>query len=371
MDFPFGVRVLIVSLLVASVGGLLWVRFQPSPAPRVIVSPSPSALTLLQPPTRPAPSPTVTPTPQPRRRGPVSPFEMRRYVRTHNQSSDFSLLNYWQRLGIQDDRFSRPYCMCEADIFRLPLDAESGDETMLRIFTDGLCRYLIFKPIDSSNHHKWKFLGKIDIEQRWHPPPHRLIRRTNQQWLVITPQTGHGTGFGMWDSNWYEITSRGIKQVLNYPVERYMSGGGAQPEIFFSTTTPKVTEADGVTTVTISFTIAYEDNEHWPALGPNLKLWSKTQTVKYKRCCGANGFVFDQQASQVSKKEMAAIYESEEPTKDEVLRYNYQQLARLANSKRKRTKEWLKCFLITCSDSPKKRTLLRRLRKVQPILDEQ
>jgi hypothetical protein len=54
-----------------------------------------------------------------------------------------------------------------------------------------------------------------------------------------------------------------------------------------------------------------------------------------------------------------------------VLRYNHPQLVQLATGKHPVIKEWLKSFLNACNGSTEKQALLRRLRKVQPILDEE
>lgn len=163
MEFPLSVRLLAAVLMAACICTLLLLRRQPRLPPptarlnTVQASPAPTIAS--------APMSTPTPSPRPIRRGPVSPYEISRYLKEHrNDRFEFSMAEFWQRLDI--DKGDVTWQGCDVDFFRLPLDNEPGSEVILRLFSPGLCRYLFFKSVVKSNRQAWKFLGVIDKHQK-------------------------------------------------------------------------------------------------------------------------------------------------------------------------------------------------------------
>lgn len=359
MGLPLSIRFLAALLMAACVGTLLLLRRQPHLPPptarlnTVQASPTPTI----------APTPMSTPAPIPQRlrRGPVSPYEIRDYVLKYRSESGFSLNEYWRKLRVDDGDMGW-YGVESIALFHLALDELPGDETVLRLFNDGLCRYLVFKPVVLRQRKSWKFLGVIESYQRWKPSRHRLVNTATQRWLAITYLAGHGSGYGLNHEDWYAINSSGIKKVLSYPTNRFTMGWQLMPEMASDSTVLKVSEEEGVATISMRFSVNYSTYDEKRNSSKEILLWQTNQLVTYQQSPGSKRFLFDRAHSQITQREMNVIYDGEGTSNDEVVRYNYPQLVRLSNSKRKAVKEWLKGFLTVCSDSPRQRSLLRRLR---------
>lgn len=367
MEFPLSVRLLAAALIAACVGTLLLLRRQPRLPPpaarlnKVQASPTPTI----------APTSMSTPTPSPRpvRRGPVSPYEISRYLKEHRNDDEFSMAEFWQCLGI--DSANGNWQGCDVDLFHLSLDNEPGNEVLLRLYSWGNCRYLLFKPTMKSRRRSWRFLGVIDKRQDNPPAPHKLVSTASQRWLVITYEADRGSGYGLNYQDWYVVTSKGIKKVLSYPAGRYFSGWGSGLEAWSDSAILKVREEAGLATISLRFTISYSTSIWEKHRDKSIKLWRKNQLVGFKQVADSKEFVFDQANSQLTKREMNALYDGLFTACDDVLRYNYPQLVRIAKGKPLAVKAWLKKYLNDCSDSPKRKALLRRLRKVRSVLDEQ
>jgi hypothetical protein len=367
MESRLGFLLLIAVLFVAGIGSLLYLRFH-HPTDLPTIHPTPQAV-LTQPSPKPAPLPTPSSQIQTARRGSVSPFEISRYLKEHRNDYTFSLAGIWQRLGIYTGGL--PWQGCDVDFFRLPLDNEVGNEVILRLFSPGVCRYLLFKTVVENNRQSWKFLGVIDKRQSWQPSQHRLIVTKSQQWLVISYEADRGSAFGLNYDDWYTVTQNGIETALSYPAGRYTSGWGSGLEMKSDSAILKVREKAGLARISLRFSISYSTYVWENGSDRQIKLWRRRQLMTFKQLPNTKKFIFDQANSQLTKSEIDAIYNGLWTLNDDVLRYNYHQLVRLSKDRRKAVKEWLRNFLKTCSDSPRKKALLRRLRKVQPILDEQ
>lgn len=364
MEFPPSVRLLALLLLAIGLGVLFVARNQP----HVVTLPARSD-TLQATPPPPTATPRPTPLPQSIRDGVVSPYEISRYLKEHRDDPVFSMAGFWQRLGIDgaDGNWQR----CEVKLFHLPLDKEPGNEVMLRLYSWGNCRYLIFKPMMNNWRRLWKFLGVIDKRQDNPPMPHRLVSTASQRWLVVTYEADRGSAFGLEYQDWYTVTSTGITTVLRYPSGRYFSGWGSGLAAKSDSTLLNVQEQAVIATISLRFTISYSTYVWENGEDKTIKLWRRNQSVSFTQLPNSKKFVLDQAHSQLTKREMNALYDGLFTACDDVLRYNYPQLARLTKEKPLAVKAWLKKYLNDCSDSPKRRALLRRLRKVRSTLDEQ
>lgn len=357
MDFPLSVRLLGLLLLAISLSVLFIARNQPRGIP-------PPARSDTLPATLPPPTVTPTPTPSPQsiRDGVVSPYEISRYLKEHRDDPEFSMAGFWQDLGIEKgDVFWQG---CEVDFFRLPLDSEAGNEVILRLFSPGLCRYLIFKPMVKQGRRSWRFLGVIDKWQHMQPSEHRLIATKSQRWLVITYEAGRGSGYGRGCQDWYVVTSNGIKKALSYTSDKYFSGWGSGLETKSDSAIINVKEKAGLATVSLRFTISYSTSIWENHQDKSIKLWHKNRLVSFQQVASSKEFVFDQAHSQLSQREIDALYDGLFTACEDVLQYNYSDLVRVAKNKPLVAKSWLKKYLTVCSDSPHQRSLLRRLRHV-------
>lgn len=356
MEFPLSVRLLVALLLASGLGFLFVARNQP----RVV--PPPARSNTLQA----TPTTIVTPTPtassQPIRDGAVSPYEIIRYLKKHRNAPEFSMAGFWQSLGI--DSADGNWQGCDVDLFHLSLDNEPGNEVLLRLYSWGNCRYLLFKPTMKSRLRSWRFLGVIDKRQDNPPAPHKLVSTASQRWLVITDEADRGSGYGQNYQDWYVVTSKGIKKVLRYPARRYFSGWGSGLEAWSDSAILKVREEAGLATISLRFTISYSTSIWEKHRDKSINLWRKNQLVSFKQVADSKEFYFDQARSQLSQREIDALYDGLFTACEDVLQYNFPDLVRVAKNKNVAVKTWLKKYLSECTDSPQRRNLLRRLRHV-------
>ena len=293
----------------------------------------------------------------------VSPFAIQRYVIAHKNDEYISLEKFWRRMGIATEIWGK-YDKCKASIFHLPFNNEPGDGVVLKLCEGryGLTRFVIFKPVNFDQKTKWEFLGKIDFENQWYSvPKHQVVTADDKHWLVLSATTGHGSGYGRSHDYWYELGPKGLRQILSYPSGRFFMGWGAVPEMDSGSRILSVNDQSGVTTVTVQFFITYTADYNNDSKS-RFRLWSRQQRAFFVRQSGASKFVFDPRQSELSKKEIDAIYGGEVTNSEDILRYNYAQLAQIARRKRQKSRAWLRQFLESCSETRGKIRLRRALR---------
>jgi hypothetical protein len=288
---------------------------------------------------------------------PVSPFAIRRYIAKHQRDESASLKEFWRRLGIAIERWQE--CRkCEAHIFSLQLDNEPGPEVMLRLngrFGEGDFLYLIFKMRKAGHKSTWKLLRVIEESGQARVPPQRIITVGKHRWLVLTTLEGRGSGFSVFKDTWYEVDRREMKPVLSYTSRKTLR---FFPELYASSRILSAKFESGQTRVTIRFSLRYSWYE---VVGQDYTLWSKRQIASFIKPAKAKEFVLDQRRSSVSERELFVIYGDEGNNADEILKYNYPSLVKLAAGREGREKKWLRLFILDLSDSPKTRRLKQLL----------
>jgi hypothetical protein len=96
-------------------------------------------------------------------------------------------------------------------------------------------------------------------------------------------------------------------------------------------------------------------------LNEKVELWAKTQSAVFVRNSGQERFSLDDRESQLSNKELDAIYDGEGPSNGEILSYNFDYLERIATSTNEKAKEWLRSYLSECRNTPERERLLKAL----------
>jgi hypothetical protein len=288
---------------------------------------------------------------------PVSPFAIRRYIAEHRRDESASLKEFWRRLGITIERWQecRQY---EAHIFRLQLDNEPGPEVMLRLnnrFGGGDFLYLIFKLRKANHKTTWKLLRVIDESRQPRVPPQRIINIGNHRWLVLTTLEGGGSGFSLFRDTWYEVDRRGMSPVLSYTTRKTLHGF---PELNSSSRILSAKFESGRTRVTVRFSLRYIGVD---VAGQDHPLWRKIQIASFIKPTRAKEFVLDPRRSSVTERELTVIYGDEEIIANEILKYNYPYLLRIAAGREGKAKKWLWYFIHDISDSPERRQLKKLL----------
>lgn len=295
----------------------------------------------------------------------VSPYEIKQYIEDHQKDESVSLAEYWKRLGIDIEEWKR-YGTCEVAIFELALGRGEETNVMLRLYDPsgwsmGGTRYLFFKPFATAHQPEWKLLGYVDFQdQRYEVPEHRLINSGEDHWLVLTILSGRGSGYGLYHDNWYEIDDSGMKPVLSYPSSKVLSWRDPIPVLEASSKVIRATRESNRTSVLIEFTASYViyGGAH---LKEKVELWAKTQSAVFVRSSGQERFKLDARQSQLSNKELYTIYDGEGPSNSEILRYNFDDLERIATGTNEWAKEWLRSYLSECWKTPETQRLLRTM----------
>jgi hypothetical protein len=300
-----------------------------------------------------------------RRPDSVSPFEIKQYIEQHQEDEFVSLAEYWNRLGIDNEEWVK-YGKCEVAIYELALGRNEGTDVMLRLYdlsswSMGGTRYLFFKPITTAHKPEWRLLGYIDFQdQRYAVPGHRVITSGADHWLVLSIMTGRGSGYSLNHDEWYEIDDNGVKLVLSYPSSKFLSWRDPIPVLEASSKVISATEESDRTKVVIEFTASYVlyGGAHF---NERIELWTKTQRAAFVRGSRLEPFGLDGPQSQLSDTELDAVYDGEGPSNSEILRYNFDDLERIATGTNERTQEWLRSYLSECRNSTYRERLLRAL----------
>jgi len=297
------------------------------------------------------------------KRGPVSPFTIKRYIAEHQGEEVVSLEEFWQRLGIETEQW-RKYHKCKANIFRLQLDSKPGAEVMLRLYIPygwewgGDTRYLIFKLRKLHRKPVWELLGFIDFEdQRDHVPSQRVITIGNRHWLVLTLLADHGSNVGIYHDVWYEIDHRGVTPVLRYTSRKVIT---FFPHVYSSSRILGVNIESGKPRVTIRFSVRYGWDE---GRGPEYTLWTKRKTASFTKLRDSKEFVLDRRRSSVTAQELKVIYGDEGIIPKELLKYHYPSLVKIAAGREGRAKAWLRIFLGTLEETPEISRLYQLMQK--------
>lgn len=306
----------------------------------------------------------------------ISPYEIKRLVDENHKAAErhqweeLPLETIWNQLDVHppdsDSTIVKCNGDCRADVVTLELDGKPGAETMLILDSWDLCRFLIFKQNLTRRglSAQWEFMGYIDASSWYVDPQYRVLTAGAKRWLVINENYGHGSGFGAYTDSWYEITENGMTNVLSYQSSLYSATWmNEKPGISRKTEVLKIEDSEGITTVVLKSYTSYEGFlEATTELSP---LWSNKRTATFLKGRGMHEFVFDSPHSEMAQAELSADY-GEAITDEEVLKYNYMELNKLAAGGNAKQKEWLRSYLAACDDTIERESLQSVLEGTQP-----
>jgi hypothetical protein len=298
----------------------------------------------------------------------LSPYDIESFINNNPQAE---IDNVWQRLNIPGKFNSLPdweknesflgICNgCEAETFQYNLDDEPGDEVLLRIADNSQesSRYLLFKHNNSEND-SWKLLGFIDHDfGRYEMPQHSFLLSGGKSFLVVQVQTQSGSGVAHYTDRLFTVYKGKLFELLDYPNDGHQSEFGYQRE--FSGRVKDCKIENGKARIEIQFTANYSSwDENTKS---DFLLWSKKQKAVYTKSLNSKLKRLDSSKSNISQKEINTIYYIDSSTDEDILKYNLDELKKIAREKGSRN-QWLREFLKHCKSSKDKVILEKILLK--------
>ena len=307
----------------------------------------------------------------------ISPYEIKRLIDEHNLSArrqrdnPLNLEQIWKQLGIYYDKndFAIEDCYgdCHANVVTLELDGNHGMETMLILDAMNGYRFLIFKRVGAKHEAgaQWCLLGYIDASRWLIDPQYRVVAAGTKRWLAINEIYGHGSGFGSDVVNWYEVSESGVTNVLCYQsglgIATWLDGN---PGIIRKTNLVKAEYKDGITTILLQSSTSYEGYLEQADFFP---LWTNKRKAFFIKGPGMQKFFFDALHSEMIEKELDPAYGDQVfLTNEQVLKYNYRDLEKIALRGDAKQKEWLRNFLNGIDNTVEKQSLQKALGEARP-----
>jgi hypothetical protein len=289
---------------------------------------------------------------------PLSPWEIYFFIDSHPRAK---LGGLWTRLHVKADEtrvsdFSE--CGgCSVKLDWYDLDAEPGDEALLKISDGEFYRYLVFKAVGDGDD--FKFIGHVDEWGKYEEPQSYVVISGGLTWLVSRGQSASGSGVAYYHNQVFEVNNNRLKEVASYECEGSQSGWDGWPTKWFTTRILDVQKSRTQTRVKVEFNIEYS----WSTLSDKeLTLFSKRQVAVFVST-HHSASVLDLGESTVTQRELEHIYTVDSMTEHDFLKYNLSELLNLARRGNKAQKNWLKEFLERCDGSAEKRQLQAALAK--------
>lgn len=298
----------------------------------------------------------------------LSPYDIESFI-TSNPKTEIQ--NIWDKLKIADkynedssdgnNRFFASCGYCEAQTYEFELDGQTGAEVLLRIEdrSQEASRYLVFKYKNTrANENEWQLLGNIDHDFGRHQmPQHSFLLSGAKSWLVIRVQQGSGSGVSLYGDRLFTIWNNKLEEILNYTAEGHQSGMGVEPSRNFSGHILDCKIENNIAAVEVEFAVDYstfDDTDN------DIPLWSKKQRAIFRKNLKSNKTKLETKKSSLSERELEAVYNIDSLTAKDLLKYNFEELKKIAIGKRVKQRQWLRNFL-QISPQSKEKTALRRI----------
>lgn len=310
---------------------------------------------------------------------PLDPFAIERHVAQHG-SLDVTAL--WRELGLQarlqtvyarlgvealhDEPFFDECTGCVAEIFQVELDGESGKEVVLKLYQQGgFCRFLIFRGPQQKAAGQWRLLGHADHDfARYYMPEHRVETRAGKRFFVMKAQGVSGSGVALAYDRWYEVDSKGVREVMSLPAQGHQCFEIRLLCREFTSHVGSRTEHQGVETIQVLFTVAYTGdyaliNERSKTDFP---LFTKRQWAIFTRTTNSSAYRLDPLRSTITTEEIRTVYNIDSLSNDDFLKFNSKELLKIATGRRSQYKVWLQRYLEHSDATPERAQLMRLLR---------
>jgi hypothetical protein len=270
-----------------------------------------------------------------------------------DMNENVDLKQIWRLLKIETSGDMAYRCRgdCEAETFDVDVGREREKTVALRIsYKDGMSHeYLFFKRAKSdSTDDAWQFIGGINAHG---PPEHRIEKGDDKTWFLIKELRGRDT----YGEVWYEITGKDVREVLSYPVQGQNTYCQNNLSRTYATLLFRHDFENGIYTVPVQFIVSYDIADCNKKTGS--RLFAKGQKAYYVWDEGRRRFTLDKSRSDVTEEELGSVYNSEKLNGEKLIEHNFAELSKIAKSGDPEQKRWLRDFLKTVKDSPRKAAL--------------
>jgi hypothetical protein len=298
----------------------------------------------------------------------VSPVRLARIINRnksqwdkHQVYEELDLQPVWSNLKIASDDLLQCQANCEARIYPVALTVRTGNVLLLKITNFYFSRYLLFRAtrVRAGSQTAWRFLGYIDhafnkYEMSWH----RVIAQGNKHWLVIRGQTGSGTGFSSYDDTWYEVSKKGIREVLRYTARAHIA---QWPKgIGWKLNSRIVSQDTRAGSVVVRFSVSFSGLNYMTERYPFL--FSNWRAVRFRWDPAQRRFTFVNSVTAKSKDVFESVYQADHWSEEAFVKFNLSELLGIVKGRNSMQREWLRDFVSGYKDSPEKKRLLRAFR---------
>jgi hypothetical protein len=295
---------------------------------------------------------------------PLSPYVIEWLI---DVNEEIDLRQVWRllKMDLPSDLPYRCGTDCSAETFEVVSGEQGGgDIVALRISFDGgdAYQYLLFRqPARDMAERAWEFVGAISAKgRRFDPATHRIETGDSRTWLVVKDLRLTGTATAHFNEAWYEIRESGLKRVLSYPVQGEYKPCHKLLGRSFKTIIVRHELENGVYTIPAQVLISYNISDCEKGRIPH-GLFAKGRMAYYVWEGASERFVLDPRRSEITESEILSLSNGVMPSAPDFIESNHNELMAIARGKDKEQKDWLKSFLATVEDGPRKAALLQAL----------
>jgi hypothetical protein len=178
-------------------------------------------------------------------------------------------------------------------------------------------------------------------------------------WLVIRGQGASGSGISLYIDSIFEIRGGRLQRVISYAAEGFQSGAPDGPNREFSARVVSFEVNHGQATAEFDLNVAYSVPDH--KMRSSVLLFRKRQRATLTRRLNGGTSHVDASRSNLSERELDAVYNLDSMGENDFLKYNFAELSRVAAGKNDVRKDWLRGYLKTVQRTATARELEQML----------
>jgi hypothetical protein len=262
-----------------------------------------------------------------------------------------SLQDLWGRLKIKQnfikdwnakdtEMFMNECSHCEAETFGYDLDETPGREIILRV-TDNLqerCRYLIFK---ERGNDSWTFIGNVDHDfGRYEMPQHSFVLDKGKSLFIVRVQTQSGSGVALYTNRVFAIRNDKLIELLDFVSDGHQSGVVRNYDSTFSGKLVDYEVKNQIARLTVEFNVTISASDETTKI--SFDPIHKKHRAVYVRAFNAGTTKLDPGSSNITQREINAIYNVDSLTEEDFPKYFRKELNAIRAQKHTRAARWYK-----------------------------
>ncbi len=223
----------------------------------------------------------------------------------------------------------------------------------------GYCRFLVFLSLRDApaDRSRWQFIGHADHDFARHFMPGYRIETTGKAtYLVMIAQGLTGTGVSLDYERWYEVSAAGMNEVLSLPVR-----GHECPDDVSLCRSFEATVLPGRSTdrrLEVAFTVTYSGSRFLldGSSREEVSLFSRRQQAIFVREGPLRDFTLSPRdpESAITMDEIRSVFSVGTMTCNDFIRFNTEELTRLASGPDSESRDWLRAYLLSCEPTPER-----------------